>query len=93
MRGRADACLTTIGVATPAEGVARHYGARRPVVGEPGEGLLDGWLVHDETDSEAVAPLGALGIATRAVPLLMTDLNATASIAGAALDLARSVRR
>lgn len=93
VRGMADACLTAIGVETTAEAVARHYGARRPVIGEPGSGLIDGWLVHDGTDSAAVAPLEALGIATRAVPLLMTDLDATAAIAAAALDLAAAVRR
>jgi LPPG:FO 2-phospho-L-lactate transferase len=92
VRGMADACLTAIGVETSAAAVARHYGARRPVDGEPGTGLLDGWLVHDETDSDSVAGLEALGIATRAVPLLMTDLDATAAIAAAALELA-AVRR
>ncbi len=93
VRGMADACLAAIGVATTAEAVARHYGARRPVVGEPDSGLLDGWLVHDGADADAVAPLEALGIAARAVPLLMTDLEATAAMAAAALDLASVVRR
>jgi len=87
VRGMADACLSAIGVETSAVAVTRHYGART------GGGLLDGWLVHDETDAAAVDELTPLGIATRAVPLLMTDLDATAAIAVAALELAESVRR
>jgi LPPG:FO 2-phospho-L-lactate transferase len=87
VRGMADACLSAIGVETSAVAVARHYGARTS------DGLLDGWLVHDESDAAAVDELAPLGIATRAVPLLMTDLDATAAIAAAALELAQSVRR
>jgi LPPG:FO 2-phospho-L-lactate transferase len=87
VRGMADACLTAIGVETSAEAVARHYAARS------GGGVLDGWLVHDASDADAVDILTPLGIETRAVPLLMTDLDATAAIAAAALDLAASVRR
>jgi LPPG:FO 2-phospho-L-lactate transferase len=95
VRGMADACLTAIGVETSAAAVARHYGARFSAVpaGADAGGLLDGWLVHDETDTAVVAELTPLGIATRAVPLLMTDVDATAAIASAALDLAASVRR
>ena len=66
--------------------MARHYGARP-------DGLIDGWLVHDESDSAAVEELSADGIETRAVPLLMTDVPATAAMAAAALALAESVRR
>jgi LPPG:FO 2-phospho-L-lactate transferase len=87
VRGMADACLTAIGVETSAEAVARHYGARAS------SGVIDGWLVHEPSDAAAVGPLTADGIVTRAVPLLMTDLDATAAIAAAALDLAESVRR
>jgi LPPG:FO 2-phospho-L-lactate transferase len=87
VRGMADACLAAIGVETSAAAVARHYGARS------GDGLLDGWLVHDASDAAAVDELTPLGIETRAVPLLMTDLDATAAIAAAALALAESVRR
>jgi len=87
VRGMADACLSAIGVETSAEAVARHYGARSA------GGVLDAWLVHDATDAAAVDALERLDIATRAVPLLMTDLEATAAIAAAALDLAESVRR
>ncbi len=77
VRGMADACLSAIGVETSAEAVGRHYGARRE------GGLLDGWLV-DSADAGATVP----GARVRAVPLLMTDLDATAAMARAALDLA-----
>ena len=75
LRGMADACLSAIGVATTAEAVARHYGARRD------GGLLDGWLVH--TGDRADVP----GVDVRAVPLLMTEVKATAAMAREALDL------
>jgi len=86
VRGMADACLPAIGVETSAAAVALHYGARP-------DGLLDGWLVHDGPDADAVEHLVAHGIETRAVPLLMTDVPATAAMAAAALALAESVRR
>ena len=73
VRGMADACLTAIGVETSAEAVGRHYGSD----------LLNGWLV-DTVDEGATVP----GVEVRAVPLLMTDLGATAAMARAALDLA-----
>jgi LPPG:FO 2-phospho-L-lactate transferase len=76
LRGMADACLTAIGVETSAEAVGRHYGGR----GEGG--LLDGWLVH--TGDTAEVP----GAETRAVPLLLTDVEATAEMARAAFALA-----
>jgi LPPG:FO 2-phospho-L-lactate transferase len=72
----ADACLDAIGVETSAEGVGRHFGARSS------GGLLDGWLVH--TGDRADVP----GVDVRSVPLLMTDLPATAAMARAALDVA-----
>jgi LPPG:FO 2-phospho-L-lactate transferase len=73
VRGMADACLEATGVETSAEAVGRHYGAP----------LLDGWLV-DSSDAGAVVP----GVDVRAVPLLMTDMEATAAMVRAALDLA-----
>jgi LPPG:FO 2-phospho-L-lactate transferase len=75
LRGMADRCLTAIGVETSAEAVGRHYGARSA------GGLLDGWLVH--TGDTADVP----GVATRAVPLLMTDPAITAQMVADALDL------
>ncbi|MFB9832299.1 2-phospho-L-lactate transferase [Actinoallomurus acaciae] len=79
VRGMADACLTAIGVETSARAVAAHYGPD----------LLDGWLV-DTADGATAGDLD--GIAVRARPLLMTDLEATADIARAALDLAGELR-
>jgi LPPG:FO 2-phospho-L-lactate transferase len=78
VRGMADACLAAIGVATTAEAVGRHYGSRRA----SGEGLLDGWLVH--TGDPAVVP----DVEVRAVPLLMSDVDATADMVRAAFSLA-----
>ncbi|MCP2258660.1 LPPG:FO 2-phospho-L-lactate transferase [Streptoalloteichus tenebrarius] len=76
LRGMADACLDAIGVATTAEAVGRHYGSRKE------GGVLDGWLVH-EGDSADVP-----GVTVRAVPLLMSDVDATAEMARDALRLA-----
>ncbi|WNV90611.1 2-phospho-L-lactate transferase [Umezawaea sp. Da 62-37] len=78
LRGMADACLTAIGVETSAQAVGRHYGSRKCSE----DGVLDGWLIHtgDHADVEGVAVLP--------VPLLMTDVDATAEMARAALDLA-----
>ncbi len=81
VRGMADACLTAIGVETDATAIARHYGARAE------GGLLDGWLV-DEADAAAVEALRGTGIRAAAVPLWMTDDDATAEMAAAALRLA-----
>lgn len=75
LRGMADACLSAVGVEVSAEGVGRYYGARSD------GGLLDGWLVH--TGDTADIP----GVEVRSVPLLMTDVAATAEMARNALDL------
>ncbi|AUS79396.1 2-phospho-L-lactate transferase [Actinoalloteichus sp. AHMU CJ021] len=82
LRGMADACLRALGVPSTAEGVGRHYGGR----GQGGSGLLDGWLVH--TGDTAVVP----GAAVRSVPLLMSDVAATAAMVEAAFDLAEVTR-
>ncbi|MBD0746594.1 2-phospho-L-lactate transferase [Streptomyces sp. CBMA152] len=81
VRGMADKVLAAVGVESTASAVAEHYGS----------GLLDGWLV-DTADAAAVAPVEAAGIRCRAVPLLMTDLDATAAMAREALTLAEEVR-
>ncbi|ASY33207.1 MULTISPECIES: 2-phospho-L-lactate transferase [unclassified Streptomyces] len=81
VRGMADKVLAAVGVESNAAAVAEHYGA----------GLLDGWLV-DTVDEAAVARVEAEGIRCRAVPLLMTDLDASARMARAALELAEEVR-
>jgi len=86
VRGMADACLTAIGVETSAYAVASHYGARSA------GGVIDGWLV-DDTDAATADKLSAEGVRSRAVPLWMTDVAATADIATAALELAAELRR
>ncbi|WP_269855810.1 2-phospho-L-lactate transferase [Streptomyces sp. RPT161] len=80
VRGMADKVLAAVGVEATAAAVAEHYGS----------GLLDGWLV-DTVDAAAVPEVESAGIRCRAVPLLMTDVDATAQMARAALDLAREV--
>ncbi|MFJ5712727.1 MULTISPECIES: 2-phospho-L-lactate transferase [unclassified Streptomyces] len=82
VRGMADKVLAAVGVESTAAAVARHYGSD----------LLDGWLV-DTVDAASVADVEAAGIACRAVPLMMTDVDATAEMARAALALAEEVRR
>ncbi|MEV6332689.1 2-phospho-L-lactate transferase [Streptomyces sp. NPDC051909] len=77
VRGMADKVLAAVGVESTAAAVALHYGA----------GLLDGWLV-DTVDAGTVADVEAAGIRCRAVPLMMTDLDATAAMAREALALA-----
>ncbi|MCX4693015.1 2-phospho-L-lactate transferase [Streptomyces sp. NBC_01408] len=81
VRGMADKVLAAVGVESTASAVALHYGTE----------LLDGWLV-DTADADAVAGVEAAGITCRAVPLMMTDLAATADMARAALDLAEASR-
>ena len=76
LRGMADRCLTAIGVDTTAEAVGRHYGARSA------GGILDGWLVHSGETADVP------GVAVRSVPLLMTDVGATAQMARDAVGLA-----
>ncbi|WP_405440214.1 2-phospho-L-lactate transferase [Streptomyces avidinii] len=81
VRGMADKVLAAVGVESTAAAVALHYGT----------GLLDGWLV-DTADAGAVAEVEAAGITCRAVPLMMTDLEATTEMARAALELAEASR-
>ena len=80
VRGMAEQLLDAIGVEADAAAVALHYGART------NGGVLDAWLV-DERDAARVADVEAAGIACRAVPLMMTDDDATAAMAAAALEL------
>jgi LPPG:FO 2-phospho-L-lactate transferase len=79
VRGMADACLTAIGVDTSAAAVAGLYAD-----------LLDGWLVDSADAGTGPWPDG---VTVQARPLLMTDVEAAAEIAGAALDLAVTLRR
>lgn len=81
VRGMADKVLAAVGVESTAAAVAKHYGS----------GLLDGWLV-DTVDAGAVEEVEAAGIRCRAIPLMMTDTEATARMATEALALAEEVR-
>jgi LPPG:FO 2-phospho-L-lactate transferase len=80
VRGMAAQLLAATGVEVSAAAVAEHYGARSQ------GGVLDGWLV-DERDADAVPRVEAAGVRCRAVPLMMSDLDATAAMVDAALDL------
>ncbi|MER6615337.1 2-phospho-L-lactate transferase [Streptomyces xantholiticus] len=81
VRGMADKVLAAVGVEATAAAVARHYGS----------GLLDGWLV-DTVDEASVPAVDEAGIVCKAVPLMMTDVDAAAEMARAALALAEEVR-
>ena len=81
VRGMADKVLAAVGVESTAAAVATHYGS----------GLLDGWLV-DTVDAGSVAAVEEAGIRCRAVPLMMSDEEATATMARQALELAEEVR-
>ncbi|MFS8521669.1 MAG: 2-phospho-L-lactate transferase [Micromonosporaceae bacterium] len=76
VRGMADACLAAVGVECSAAGVAGLYGARSA------GGLLDRWLVDATADAGTVVD----GVEVRAVPLWMTDDEATAAMVAAALE-------
>ncbi|NHC13109.1 2-phospho-L-lactate transferase [Motilibacter deserti] len=82
VRGMADKLLPAIGVDVSAAGVGLAYGP----------GLLDGWLM-DTSDAADVDRVAAAGIACRAVPLMMTDVPATAEIARQALALGELVEQ
>jgi LPPG:FO 2-phospho-L-lactate transferase len=73
VRGMADACLQAIGVETSAAAVAGLYAD-----------FLGGWLV-DTADADLA---GGTRPVVRSLPLLMTDVDATAAIAAEALRLA-----
>jgi LPPG:FO 2-phospho-L-lactate transferase len=81
VRGMADRCLATLGAEVSAGGVAGLYGARSD------GGLLDGWLVDTADGATEVS-----GVTTRAVPLWMTDEDATAAMVSEALELAGVAR-
>ncbi len=80
VHGMAHQMLTSIGVEVSAGAVGAHYGARSH------GGVLDGWLV-DTRDADQVAGLEAAGLRAEAVPLMMTDHDATAAMAAAAVAL------
>ncbi|MFE5024724.1 2-phospho-L-lactate transferase [Streptomyces sp. NPDC056656] len=98
VRGMADKVLAAVGVDSTAAAVAEYYGGaqRLPQKGgggprAGGSGLLDGWLV-DTVDAGTVERVESAGIRCRAVPLMMSDLDATTQMAREALTLAEEVR-
>lgn len=82
VRGMAEQMLTSLGVEVSATGVGLNYGAR-----ESG-GVLDGWLIADG-DADQLERLAAAGLPAAAVPLMMTDPDATAAMTAAAITLVR----
>jgi len=82
VRGMADKCLDSIGVATSAAAVGAHYGARSA------GGLLDGWLVDTVDAATSIS-----GIEVRSLPLLMIDMDSTNAIASATVELARDLQK
>jgi LPPG:FO 2-phospho-L-lactate transferase len=78
--GMADVCMSVLGLSTSSVSVAKVYGSRG------NNGLLDGWLIAD-SDSNRLAEVADLGLLTAAVPLLMSDDNATLAMAEAAIGL------
>lgn len=90
VRGMARQMLESIGVEVSAGAVGRHYGARGAGGAGGaggGGGVLDAWLI-DERDADQLAGLEAAGLPARAVPLMMTDHDATARMAAAAVEAA-----
>lgn len=80
VHGMAAQMLASIGVEVSAGAVGEHYGARAA------GGVLDGWLV-DERDAAQLPRLEQAGIRAAAVPLMMSDHDATAAMAAAAVSL------
>ena len=78
VRGHADACLAAIGVDCTTQAVAGLYAD-----------FLDGWLI-DDADGPASGFAPRLEVQTR--PLWMHDLETTADLAGAAVNLALKLR-
>lgn len=78
VRGHADACLEAIGVAVTSEAVAGLYAD-----------FLDGWVVDS---ADAGMSVGRVRVQAHDEPLLMHSLEAAASVAGGALELALTLR-
>lgn len=81
VRGHADACLAALGVPATSAGVAGLYAD-----------ILDGWLIDEGDAVDQERPVDGAGYVVRRAPLVMRDLEAAAALAGAALDLALSLR-
>ena len=81
VRGMAEQMLTSIGVEVSAAGVGLHYGARSA---RRRARRLAGRRARRRRRSTRIE---AAGLACRAVPLMMTDPDATAAMAAAAVEL------
>lgn len=77
VRGRADACLSAIGVEASSAAVAGLYAD-----------FLDGWLIDP---ADAGMSLRQTQVAVHDGPLLMSSVDAAARIAGAAVHLALDI--
>ena len=82
----ADQLLTAIGVEVSAGRGRSPLRRPRP----PAASSTAGWSTT--ADADQVAAVEAAGIACRAVPLMMTDLDATAAMAAAAVELVPMTR-
>jgi LPPG:FO 2-phospho-L-lactate transferase len=80
VHGMAAQMLASIGVEVSAAAVGAHYGSRTA------GGVLDGWLV-DVRDADQLPRLREAGLDAAAVPLMMTDHDASAAMAAAAASL------
>jgi len=86
VRGMADACLDAVGLAATADAVGAHYGARSR------GGLLDAWLIAEE-DAALARSVTESGLQAEVRPLWMRDLDTSAALAAAALEVAWNRRR
>jgi LPPG:FO 2-phospho-L-lactate transferase len=80
VKGPADRLLRGIGAEVSARGVAALY-----------RDVARGFVL-DERDAAQEGDVAALGLATRVIDTLMTDVGRAARLAQAALDLARGLR-
>ncbi|HWH33126.1 MAG TPA: 2-phospho-L-lactate transferase [Egibacteraceae bacterium] len=78
VRGMADRLLPAVGLEVSAAGVARGYAD-----------VLDGWVI-DERDAALAAEVERLGVAVRVTDTIMRDVEVTAALASACLELARA---
>jgi LPPG:FO 2-phospho-L-lactate transferase len=85
VHGMAEQMLTSAGVEVSAAGVGLLYGSRST------GGVLDAWLV-DSSDADDLVRLSEAGLTVAAVPLLMSDADATAAMAAEAISAAGRAR-
>ena len=80
VKGPADSLLRGVGAEVSARGVARLY-----------QDWIHGFVI-DERDAREATDVEALGLRCRALDTIMRDADASARVAGAALELAASLR-